>query len=241
MPSNESGKDRSDALVGQHYRREETAAFDGQAGFIHFGPDAQELDGVVSGDNAFIHTQLTGLAKRIGKTGLSIHDGQTHAGDTLLVEFQRADRTCGTDLAAVIAARIAARPVGDQVRRPEPLAPLYKPQRLKQRIVGTRTKTLAAADAECEELRFGHAPGGRTGWKLAGSVSCAANGPGDRRYGNSARNPCCHTDRVCKELAARHRSDRRYFTVISWENHSSNRHSTTSRCSSGPSSSSAGT
>src|SRR6185503_14162470 len=71
---------------------------------------------------------------------------------------KRADGAGGTDLAAVVAARLAARPVGLHLGRPEALETLPEAHRLEH-VVEAGLEALAAADALLQELLLGNAAG----------------------------------------------------------------------------------
>ena len=157
----------ADALLSQHHRREEATAFDGLPRFVHFRPNSQEFDGVVTSHRAFIHAQLTRFPSHVRKTRISIHHGETHAGHSFLIERQWTDGTCRADLSTVAATRIAARPVGRELRGPKTIQSKLQSQRLN-RVVGTRAKALAApdaADAAGQKLGFGNTARWTHGWQ----------------------------------------------------------------------------
>lgn len=148
----------TDAFVGQHDRREKTRIFDRIACGIDFGADASELDRVIARVMALIDAKLTRLAAGIRQASLQIHFGEPDVTDLLFFQRQGSDRSRRTDLAAGIAARFAAGPIGDDVRSPQAVESLLKTQRA-QHVVRTNLETLAAADAHLQEFFFRNAAG----------------------------------------------------------------------------------
>ena len=141
--------------VVRYPRRAVSGVGDGPALGVQFGY-ADEIDGPVLGDATFLFANVTGPASGVGQAGAFVHHGQTHPGDTLFLERQCPDGAGGTDLPAVGACLVAARPVGHHVRRPQPVEAGAQPQRL-QHVERARLDAQAAADAHPTEVLLRHA------------------------------------------------------------------------------------
>ena len=94
----------ADAFVSEDDRGEVAGAFDGLSGSIDLGVDLDELDGVITGGVTFIDAKLASLAICVRQAGVLIDDGEAHASDFLLGEWQGTDGTGGANLAAGVAA-----------------------------------------------------------------------------------------------------------------------------------------
>ena len=105
---------------------------------------------------AFVDAQLAGFATGVRETRLQIDLRQPDPADLLFGQRQGPDGPGGTDLSAGVATRLAAGPVGHDMRRPDSFESLLKSDRV-QHVIRTRLVALAAANAHLQEFLLGDA------------------------------------------------------------------------------------
>ncbi|MCK6501368.1 MAG: 4Fe-4S binding protein, partial [Nitrospira sp.] len=165
------------AFVRQHHGGREPGAVDGVPRVVERRMDPHELDRVVPGRLAFIDAQLARLASREGQAG-RFDARQAHPHDPLLFHGQSPDRAGRTHLSAVVAGRLASRPVRHHARRPKRIPAVLESSRL-QDVVGAGLETLAAPDAGLEKLGLGQAAG-RPHWRRSGRAAPRPRGGNGR-------------------------------------------------------------
>src|SRR5262245_17968 len=137
--------------------------------------DAHKLDGAIAGGIAFIDAELARLLSREWEA-VGFDPGQSHAGDALFLNGQRANRAGRADLAAIIAGGFATGPVGDDLGGPKTLQSLLETERL-QDVVGAALEAFAAANAGLQKLLLGET----AGWsdrRRCGRSGAGSNGDG---------------------------------------------------------------